>query len=123
MLGNDRMKIASTEVMSTRAQNVIEKFMWRTHRYFIDFESQIFVKISLPNRCHIFHVDPSFKIYEILTNFPCGISTSNRWRINEDMSIASSVLRQHFLQNRGSYFRTYFSHMGIKLQTFINFDI
>ena len=122
MLENDRMKTASTEVMSIRRQKDIEKSTWRTHRYLIDFESQIHVKISLPIRCHNFHVDSSFKIYEILTNFPRGISTSNRWQIKEDVSIGSSVLRQHFLQNRGSCFRTYFSYMDIKLQTFINFD-
>ena len=28
-----------------------------------------------------------FKIDEISTNFPCRISTSNRWRIDEDVSI------------------------------------
>ena len=79
MLENDRMKTASTEVMSIRRQKDIEKSTWKTHRYVIDFESQIHVKISLPIRCHNFHVDSSFKIYEILTNFPRGISKSNRW--------------------------------------------
>ena len=29
-------------------------------------------------------MDSSFKIDEISTKFPCGISTSNRWQIDEE---------------------------------------
>ena len=35
----------------------------------------------------IVSVDSSFKMDVISTNFPRGISTSNRWRIDEDVSI------------------------------------
>ena len=48
---------------------------------------RIHVEISTSNRCHIFHVDSPFEIDEISTNFPRGILTSNRWRIDEDVSI------------------------------------
>ena len=64
-----------------------EKSTWKTHRYFVDFESRIHVEISTSNRCHNFNVDWPFKIDVISTNFPQGISTSNRWRIDEDVSI------------------------------------
>ena len=87
MLGNDRMETASTEVTSIRRRNDIEKSTWRTHRYFVDFESRIHVEISTSNRCHNFHVDSPFKIDVISTNFPRGISTSNRWRIDKDATI------------------------------------
>ena len=86
MLENDRMETASTEVTSIGRRNDIEKSTWRTHRYFVDFESRIHVEISTSNRCHNFHVDWLFKINVISTNFPRGISTSNRWRIDEDVS-------------------------------------
>ena len=81
MLENDRMETASTGVTSIWRRNNTEKPMWRTHRYFVDFE------ISTSNRCHNFHVDSPFKIDVISTNFPRGISTSNRWRIDEYVSI------------------------------------
>ena len=87
MLENDRMETASTEVTSIWRRNDIEKSTWRTHRYFVDFESQIHVEIFTSNRCHNFHVDSPFKIDLISTNFPRGVSTSNRWRIDEDVSI------------------------------------
>ena len=61
--------------------------MWRTHRYFVDFE------ISTSNRCHNFHVDSPFKIDVISTNFPREISTSNRWRIDKDASIGQLLCR------------------------------
>ena len=64
---------------------------WRTHRYFIDFESRIHVEISTSNRCHNFHVDSPFKINVISTNFPRGISPSNRWRIDEYVSIGRLI--------------------------------
>ena len=38
----------------------LEKSTWRTHRYFVDFESQIHIEISTSNRCHDFHVDSPF---------------------------------------------------------------
>ena len=46
MLENDRMEIASTEVTSIWRRNDIEKSTWRTHRYFVDFESRIHVEVS-----------------------------------------------------------------------------
>ena len=87
MLENNTTETVSTEVMSIRRQNNVEKSTWRTHRYFVDFESRIHVKISTLNRCHNFHVDSPFKIDVISTNFPCRISTSNRSRIDENVSI------------------------------------
>ena len=81
--------VASTEVTSIWRRRDIEKSTWRTHRYFIDFESGIHVEFSTLNRCHNFHVDLPFKIDEISTNFPRGISTWNRWRIDEDVSIGN----------------------------------
>ena len=87
MLANDRMERASTEVTSIWRRNDIEKSTWRTHQYFVDFESRIQVEISTLNWCHNFKVDSSFKIIVISTNFPRGISMSNRWRIDEDVSI------------------------------------
>ena len=76
MLKNDRKEIASKAITSIRHWNDIEKSTWRTHRYFVDFESRIHVEISTP-----------FKIDEISWNFPRGILTSNRWRMDEDVSI------------------------------------
>ena len=87
MLGNNTMENASTQVTAIRRQNNVEKSTWKTHRYFVDFESRIHVEISKSNRCHNFHVDSPFKIDLISTNFPRGISTSNRWRINKDVYI------------------------------------
>ena len=87
MLENDGMETASTEVTSIWRRNDIEKSTWKTHRYFVDFESRIHVEISTSNWCHNFNVDWPFKIDVISTNFPQGISTSNRWRIDEDVSI------------------------------------
>ena len=92
MLENDRMETASTEVTSIWCRNDIEKSTWRTHRYFIDFESRIHVEISTSNQCHNFHLDSSFKIHVISTNFPRGISTPNRWRIDEDVPIGLPLL-------------------------------
>ena len=87
MLENDRMETASTGVTSIWRRNNTEKTTWRTHPYFVDFESRIHVEISTSNRCHNFHVYSPFKIDVISTNFPRGISTSNRWRIDEYVSI------------------------------------
>ena len=87
MLENDRIETASTEVTSIWRRNDIEKSTWRTHRYFVDFESRIHVEISTSNRCHNSHVYSPFKIDIISTNVPRGISTSNPWRIDEDVSI------------------------------------
>ena len=75
----------SLEVTSIRHRNDIEKSTWRTHRYFIDFESRIDAELSTSNRCHLFHVHLPFIINEISTNFRCGISMSNRWRIDENV--------------------------------------
>ena len=97
MLGNDRMETVSTAATSRRCRNDIEKSTWRTHHYFVDFEGRIQVEISTSRRIqveistsnqrHNFHVDSPFKIKEISMNFQCGISTSNRWWIDEDVSI------------------------------------
>ena len=87
MLENDSMETESTEVTLIRRRYDIEESTWRTHRYFVDFESRILVEISTSNRCHDFHVDWPFKIDVILTNFPREISTSNLWRIDKDVSI------------------------------------
>ena len=81
------MKTSSTEVTLIWRRNDIEKSTWKTHQYFVNFESQIHVEISTSNRCNSFHVDSPFKIDEISTNIPRGISTSNRWQIDEDMSV------------------------------------
>ena len=89
MLGNDTMETASSEVTSIRRRNDIEKSTRMTHRYFFDFESQIHVEISTSNWCSNFHLDSPFKTDVILTKLPRGISTSNRWRIDEDVSIGS----------------------------------
>ena len=43
MLGNNTMETASTEVMSIRSRNNVEK---SRHRYLVDFESRIHVEIS-----------------------------------------------------------------------------
>ena len=67
MLENDRMETASTEITSIRRRNDIENSTWRTHRYFVGFESRIHVEISTSNRCHNFHVDSPFKIDVIST--------------------------------------------------------
>ena len=91
MSGNDTMETASTEVTSIRRRNDIEKSSWRTLRYFVDFESRIHDEISTSNQCHDFHEDLPFKIDVISTNFPCGISKSNRSRIDQDASIGYLV--------------------------------
>ena len=44
MLGNDRMETASTEIMSIRRRNDIKKSTLRTHQYFVNFESRIYVE-------------------------------------------------------------------------------
>ena len=91
MLENNRMETASKTVSSIRYRNEIEKFTWRTHRYFVDFESRINVEISTSNRCHNFHVNSPIKIDEISTNFPRGISRLNRWQIDKDVSIGKAL--------------------------------
>ena len=87
MLENDRIESTSREVTSIRRRNDIEKSTRKTQWYFIDFESGIHVETSTSKRCHNLHVDSSFKIDVILTNFPRRISMSNRWRFDEDVSI------------------------------------
>ena len=96
MLENDTMETASTEVTSIRRRNNVEKSTWKTHQYFVDFESRIHVEIFKSNRCHNFHVDSPIKIGVISTNFLRGISTSNRWRIDEDLSIGLVVICRYF---------------------------
>ena len=95
ILENDRMETASTEVTSIWRRNDMQKSMWRTHWYFADFESRIHIEISTSNQCHNFHVDSLFKIYVTSTIFPCGISTSNQWRIDEDVPIGKRHLLRY----------------------------
>ena len=79
MYENDRKETVSKVLTSIRLRNGIERFTWKTHRYFVGFENRIHVEISTSNRCHNFHVDSPFKIDEILTNFPRRVSAFNRW--------------------------------------------
>ena len=99
MLGNDRMETASTELTSNWRRKETEKSTWKTHRYFNDFEKRIHVEISTLSRCYNFHMDLPFKIDEISTKFTRGISTSNRWVIDEDVSIGvlPGIFDCHFL--------------------------
>ena len=97
------METVSTEVTSIQRRNDIEKSTWKTHRYFVDFESRIHVNISTSNRCHNLHVDLPFKINVNLTNFPRGISTSNRWRIDEGVSIGRKRLVFHSIHCRNDW--------------------
>ena len=80
MLVNFTMETARTEVTSIRRRNYIEKSTWRTHQYFVAFDSRIHDESSTSNRCRNFHVDLPFKTDENSTNFPRGISTSKQWR-------------------------------------------
>ena len=83
----DRKETASKAVRLFGHRNDIEKSTWKTHRYFVDFESRIDFEKSTSNLCHNFHLDSPFKIDEITTNFPRGISTLNRWQTDKDVSI------------------------------------
>ena len=114
------MEKASTEVMSIWRRNNVKKSTWRTHRYFVDFESRIHVEISMSNRRHNFHVDSSFKIYVISTNFPRGISTSNRWQIDEDVSIGTifTALKQ-LIESRSKIYYINF-HWNTKTVLFVS---
>ena len=59
--------------------------------------------LSTLNRCHVFQVNSSFITDEISTKFWRGISMSNRWRIDEDMSIGNVVLNhQHWIPSSTS---------------------
>ena len=80
---------SEAELPRFKIETTSKKATWRTHRYFIDFESQFDVELSTSNRCHSFHVDSPFIIDEISMNFRCGNSMSNRLRIDEDVSIGS----------------------------------
>ena len=80
------METTNTEVTWIRRRYDIENSTWKTHQYFVDFEGRIHNAISTSNRCHNFHVESPFRIDVISTNFPRGISTSNRWRIDEAKS-------------------------------------
>ena len=107
MLKKDRMKTPDPEVTLILPRNYIEKSTWRTHRYFVDFQSRINVEIFTLNRCHNFHLDSSFKIDVISTNFPRGISTSNRWQIDEDVSIGLRHNSAHYRAISGEFFENY----------------
>ena len=58
-------KAANLEVTLIGHRNEIEK----THRYFIDFQSQIYVELFIPNHCLPFQVDSVFIIDEVLADF------------------------------------------------------
>ena len=116
------METASTEVTSIRRRNNVEKSTRKTNRCFVDFESRIHVEISALNRCHNFRVDSPFKIDVISTNFPRGISTSNRWRIDEDVSIGMSliwveILHECFLLSEFSKYKRIYSKIAQNLLT------
>ena len=95
MLENNRKERAGKAVTAIRHRNDIKISSWKTHRYFLHFESRIHDEISTSNRSYNFHVDSSFKIDEISMNFPRGISTSSRWRIDKDLSIGCKGLLKH----------------------------
>ena len=101
------METASTKVTSVWRLKDIEKLTWKTHRYSVDFESQIHLKISTLNGCPTFHVDLPFKIDAISTNFPRGISTPNCWKIDKDVSIGMPFFLPFTLENE--FFQTFWS--------------
>ena len=70
-----------------RHWKVIEKYTWRTHRYFVNFESWIDVELFTSNRCHSLHVDLPFLVHEISTDCQCGFSLSNQQRMDWKSSI------------------------------------
>ena len=69
MLGNNRMEITSTEVISIQRRNDIEKSTWKTHWYFVDFESWIHVEISTSSWCHNLHLDSFSKLMKSRRTF------------------------------------------------------
>ena len=77
--------IFGSYVNSTSKQHQ-EKKTWKSHRYFIDFESLISIELSTSNWCLCFDLDLRFIIDEMLTNFICRIFMSNRWRIDKNVS-------------------------------------
>ena len=77
--------IFGSYVNSTSKQHQ-EKKTWKSHRYFIDFESSISIELSTSNWCLCFDLDLRFIIDEMLTNFLCRIFMSNRWRIDKNVS-------------------------------------
>ena len=83
MLGNNTMETTSKEVTSIRRRNNVEKSTWGTHRYFVDFESQIYVEISTSNRCQ---------------KFPLGFTFQNRCNFDElstwNFDVESMVIRR-----------------------------
>ena len=69
MLEVDRMETATTEVTSIWRRNDIENSTWRTHRYFVDFESRIHVEI--PRR-----IESSNPPYQITNCFSMSYNSS-----------------------------------------------
>ena len=65
--------------MSIPHQSDIEKTTWKTHRYFIDFESQINNELTTLNQLHLFHEDWPFIIDEISTDFQSGLTNQERF--------------------------------------------
>ena len=100
ILGNDRMETTSTEVTSIQSRNDIEKSIWRTHRYSVDFESWNHFEIYTLNLCHNCHVYSPFKIDVISTNVPRAILTSNQRRIDEDVSIVLKIATKIGIHHR-----------------------
>ena len=62
MLGNDTMETVSTEVVSIRRWNDREKSTWKTHRYFVGFDSRVHLEFSSSNRYSNFHVEVRHRI-------------------------------------------------------------
>ena len=76
-------KAANLEVTLIGHRNEIEK----THRYFINFQCQIYVELFILNHCLPFQVGSVFIIGEVLTDFRREISMLNRCLMDEDVSI------------------------------------
>ena len=121
MLKKDRMKTPDPEVTLILPRNDIEKPTWRTHRYFVDFESRINVEIFTSNRCHNFHWDSPFKIDVISTNFPRGILTSNRWQIDKDVSIGLRHSSVPYRAISGEFLKNYKSTIFKNLLLMVTF--
>ena len=129
MLENDRMETTSTEVTSIQRRNDIEKSTWRTHRYFVDFESRIHVKMSTSNQCHNLHVHSPFKIDVTFTNIHSTWNfdvesmvnqrRSHKWLI--DVAQTSQIGPSHFKANskKSHFFSTSNKQANLNLDDLI----
>ena len=74
------METTSTEVMSIWHRNDIEKSTWRSHRYFVDFESRIHVELMWIEFPRGFAVQNECNFNELSTwNFDVKLM-ANGWR-------------------------------------------